>query len=102
MIEKYRPANGTEGEIFISQFCCTCARSEHLQPGAAEDAPAGCPILDLTFIHDVDDPKYPDEWIEDDEGPRCTAYVPEGEPVTTPRCTQTVDMFGGDGKVGAA
>lgn len=96
MSEKYRPSNGTEGDFFISRFCWTCARSEHLQPGASDDSPAGCPILDLTYIHDTEDPEYPSEWIEDDEGARCTAYVPEGEPVATPRCTQTGDMFGGD------
>lgn len=94
MTEKYRPSNGTEGDCFIGEFCCHCARSEHLQPGATERDPAGCPILDLTFQHDIEDPDYPKEWIIDESGARCTAFVPEGEPLATPRCTQTIDMFG--------
>lgn len=98
MSAKYRPSNGTEGEGFISHFCCQCARSEHLQPGAGTDTMAGCPILDLTFIHDVEDPEYPAEWVRDAEGARCTAFVPEGEPLATPRCTRTIDMFGEPGE----
>jgi hypothetical protein len=94
MTEKYRPSNGTEGHCFIDAFCCRCARSEHLRPGARDDDPAGCPILDLTFALNVEDPDYPTEWISDESGPRCTAYVPEGQPLATPRCTQTADMFG--------
>ncbi len=94
MSTPYRPSNGTEGEGFIYSFCCQCAHSEHLQPGARDTDPAGCPILDLTFLHDVDDPEYPKQWIQDESGPRCTAFVPEGQPLATPRCTQTEDMFG--------
>lgn len=96
---RYRPSNGSEGEGFISLFCCTCARSEHLTAGAAPDDPVGCAILDATFLHAVDDAEYPPEWIRDEGGPRCTAHVPEGEPVPPARCSRTVDMF--DGSVGA-
>lgn len=91
--QSYRPSNGTEGHAFIEAFCCVCARSEHLQPTATGDSPAGCPILDLTFLHDIDSPDYPAEWIEDDGGPRCTHFVREGEPIPTQRCRQTLDMF---------
>lgn len=92
--EKYRPSNGTEGDCFIAVFCCRCARSEHLQADATDTTPAGCPILDLTFRHDVDDPEYPAEWCFDEDGAaQCTAYIPEGEPVPTPRCQLTLDMF---------
>ena len=94
MSEKYRPSNGTEGHAFIEAFCCVCARSEHLQKDARPDALPGCPILDLTFLHDVEEAEYPAEWISDESGPRCTAFVRDGEPVPTPRCTQTIDMFG--------
>lgn len=93
MIERYRPSNGTEGDCFIETFCCHCARSEHLQPNASDLAPAGCPILDLTFAHDIEDPEYPGEWIEDGDGPRCTAFIRHGEPVPTARCSHTPDMF---------
>ncbi|HYG06492.1 MAG TPA: hypothetical protein VD865_08765 [Stenotrophomonas sp.] len=93
MREKFRPSNGTEGACFIEAFCCQCARSEHLQPDACADSPAGCLILDLTFLHDIEDAEYPDEWICDEAGPRCTAFVREGEAAPTPRCSRTPDMF---------
>lgn len=92
---KWRPSNGTEGDSFIAGYCGTCARSEHNAPDAPDDAPVGCPILDLTFLHDVDDPEYPEEW-QDDEGklgPHCTAWVIEGEVAPPLRCTRTADMF---------
>ena len=93
MMEKYRPSNGTEGDCFIEAFCCQCARSEHLQDGAGDMDPVGCPILDLTFRHDVDAPEYPAEWVQDESGPRCLAFVREGEAVPAPRCSRTPDMF---------
>lgn len=92
--QPYRPSNGTEGEGFISHFCCNCARSDHLKEGGEYDGLVGCDILGNTFSYDVDDPEYPPEWVQDESGARCTAYVPEGETLATPRCTQTVDMFG--------
>lgn len=96
MAEKYRPSNGTEGHFFINDFCCLCARSEHLQPGASADTPAGCRILDLTFQHDVGDAEYPAEWISDERGNRCTAFVAEGQTVPTERCRFTRDLFDPD------
>lgn len=83
-IEKYRPSNGTEGEWFIGEWCCKCQCDEN------ED----CRIVAATFIYDVDAPEYPAEWVEDESGPRCTEFVPLGEPLPTPRCTETQDMFG--------
>lgn len=64
--ERYRPANGTEGDIFMESFCDRCVNG------------ADCEIQDATMAFDVDDPEYPAEWIEDDDGPRCTAFVAEG------------------------
>lgn len=84
--EKYRPSNGTEGAGFICAWCEACERDIH------ED----CPILAATFLYDVDDANYPAEWIEDESGPRCTAFIPLGEPLPTPRCMETADMFGSE------
>lgn len=66
MAEKYRPSNGTEGDWFMSQFCDRCAKDTEASP---------CPIIAATMALDVDDPDYPEEWIEDDSGPRCTAFA---------------------------
>lgn len=99
---KYRPSCGSEGAAFIAAWCCNCERDKN------ED----CSILAATFAFDVDDPSYPPEWCYDEaadslaNSPRCTAFVPLGDPLPTPRCDATPDMFaeakpatdGGDGR----
>lgn len=81
---RYRPSNGTEGEIFMSAFCYQCARH-------TEDEP--CSILGLMLALDIDSESYPPELVKVNGQPLCTAFIPEGEPVPMPRCTQTIDMF---------
>ena len=67
--EKYRPSNGTEGEIFRTWFCDRCTK----------DANEDCRILDETFLYDVDDPEYPSEWQYGEDGqPKCTAFEERG------------------------
>lgn len=82
----YRPSNGTEGEGFIGQWCCTCER----------DNDESCDILARTFAFDIADPEYPREWLIGKAGPECTAWIPLGEPVPPPRCPATLEMFGED------
>ena len=86
----YRPSNGTEGECFINDFCGMCERDKDAEEGE------GCPILAATMAYDVDDPKYPREWICTSNGPKCTAFIPLGDPVPPPRCEATIDMFPGE------
>ncbi|MEN6401130.1 MAG: hypothetical protein ABFD94_04240 [Armatimonadia bacterium] len=89
-IKLYRPANGTEGDIFASQFCDRC---EHEREWRHDDV-SPCEIRNRTFMHGTNHPDYPQEWRLDAEGyPTCTAFVPEGEAVPQPRCAHTVDMF---------
>jgi hypothetical protein len=83
----YRPSNGTEGECFIASWCGTCGLS------AAPEDLIGCSITGRTMLHDVDDADYPAEWIFADGKPRCTAWIPLGDPIPTPRCPNTIDMF---------
>lgn len=85
--QKWRPSNGTEGEIFISSWCFECQR----------DSEQDCPIVAATFIYDVDDEKYPQQWQYGADGqPKCTEWIPLGDPLPTPRCTETRDMFDKD------
>lgn len=86
MSDKYRPSNGTEGECFIGHWCCNCERDAD-----SENNP--CQILGRTYHFDIDDPEYPTEWIRDETGPKCTAFIPLGDPLPTPRCEKTIDMF---------
>jgi hypothetical protein len=71
--EKYRPSNGTEGEIFIEAWCGRCKHDAEFQ--ANPDSADGCQIVAATFCFDVPDPKYPPEWQYDADGqPKCTAF----------------------------
>lgn len=87
---RYRPSNTTEGDAFYSRWCTHCERD---RANREDECAAGCKILSLTMLFDVDDPEYPSEWVICERKiPRCTAYVPEGEPIQE-RCAHTLDMF---------
>ncbi len=59
----YRPANGTEGEIFEHLWCSRC----HYYPN--------CRIMSRAFIFGIGDREYPGEWRISIEGqPECTAF----------------------------
>ncbi|WP_278983242.1 hypothetical protein [Sphingobium yanoikuyae] len=74
-LHAYRPSNGTEGEIFMSQWCAKCTLDRGRREGDAFD---GCEIIDLTMAYDIDDPSYPDAWVRDDDGtPHCLKFAPE-------------------------
>lgn len=78
LYHRYRPSNGTEGEIFMERFCFRCTKFP-------DDpmAPDQCEILGNSFCYEIDDPKYPKEWIANDasglQDPRCTAFQPRLE-----------------------
>ena len=92
MSESYRPASGTEGADFDDVWCSNCARDAAFRNGGCEDPALGCRILADTFVFQIDDPKYPKEWIYGSDGrPCCTAYTED--PKLPVRCTQTIDMF---------
>jgi hypothetical protein len=80
-VTPYRPANGSEGMDFEARFCALCAcDSDDLE---AED---GCPILADVYASKITDEDYPPQWVEDADGPRCTAFTPRvsGEPIKDP------------------
>lgn len=71
----YRPSNGTEGEIFQSQFCERCEKDRY------ESRP--CLILGRIMALNINEPGYPKEWVRDvgvewPGNPRCTAFVERG------------------------
>lgn len=71
--KKFRPSNGTEGEIFMDAFCYRCIHEKwsHTQ----NDNDAKCGILSATMIYDYKDEKYPSEWTFAENGyPVCTAW----------------------------
>lgn len=73
---RYCPSNGTEGEIFMSEFCERCRR----WPDDPE-APDQCQIAGAALAFNINDPEFPAEWVSDDGGltGRCTAFEPRDE-----------------------
>jgi hypothetical protein len=72
--EKYQPSNGTEGHLFMCEYCECCAR-DHFDHETGE---GGCEILSLTMLFNKDDKEYPSEWIIGSDGqPTCTAFERE-------------------------
>ena len=68
IIAKYRPSNGTEGEIFMQEFCDSCIYGD---PGNEKY----CEIIKKTMMFDVDDREYPIEWRYGEDGqPICTKF----------------------------
>jgi len=78
MTESYSPSNGTEGAIFFDAWCTRCARDKAMRDGANfEDCDDNevCEIIAASFRGPVK------EWVEDEKGPRCTAFVEAGKPI---------------------
>lgn len=69
LIELYQPSNGTEGDIFMGEFCFKCAKLPH-----DSDAKNQCWILGRAMIHGTDNPRYPNQWRYQDGKPVCTAF----------------------------
>ncbi len=75
--KKYRPSNGTEGMMFMDRFCDRCKRDAKYR--RTQDGADSCPIAGATMAYDVDDEKYPKEWVVNLHDPigstaRCTAF----------------------------
>ena len=78
-MKKYRPSNGTEGEGFMEIYCSRCRKDAKFRE--TQDGTDGCPIIAATMLYDVDDDRYPSEWVQDESGAgRCTAFVEGDEP----------------------
>lgn len=89
MIDKYLPSNASEAEIFFTTWCCHCQRDKAMREGADFDECDDnelCEIIAASFRGPVK------EWIEDDSGPRCTAFVEAGQAVPFVD-TKTLDLF---------
>ena len=90
--QPYQPSNGTEGEVFWSEWCYTCARDKAMREGANfEDCDDNerCDIIAASFRGEAK------EWVFGADGqPMCTAFHEFGTPELY-RCPATADMFGG-------
>ncbi|WP_142850994.1 hypothetical protein [Telmatospirillum sp. J64-1] len=87
--QKYRPSNGTEGEIFLAAWCARCIHeAAHRADPDNED---GCLIIAASFAFDIEDEEYPQEWQYGEDGqPKCTAFAATEKDY---RCPLTPDLF---------
>lgn len=66
--EKWRPANGYEGDRFYSHFCSNCKKDDRENENY-------CPLILLTMNYNVEDEEYPAQWQIWKNGlPVCTDY----------------------------
>ena len=63
-MKPYRPSSGFEHMEFQERFCVRCRHDEN------DD----CLIHTTTQLYDAGHPDYPKEWVQDEQGPRCTAF----------------------------
>lgn len=69
--KKYRPSNGSEGEMFKERFCYSCTKCNARDPERMNP----CHIEVRTFFLDISDPDYPAEWQYGPNGqPFCAAF----------------------------
>lgn len=62
--QKYRPSNGTEGDLFMSEYCWRCQLETH------------CTIPGKTALYQIEADDYPAQWqIGSDGQPTCTEFL---------------------------
>ena len=67
----YCPSNGTEGAMFMEEFCMHCLHCDPDPNGKKQ-----CEIMLATMLYHPPDPQYPLEWQYDTLGhPTCTKHV---------------------------
>lgn len=97
VVRLYRPSNGTEGFGFMESWCSRCARDKEWSEGKPYDdcSPEEvCSIIGDTMAFGIDHPNYPQAWQYNNlDEPVCTAFVPAGAELASPRCPLTKDMF---------
>ncbi len=74
-MRQYRPSNGTEGEIFMGQWCSRCIKE------------SGCSIILGVLCG-----KHQKQWVMGDDGPLCTSFLDHREQRSY-RCKKTSDLF---------
>jgi hypothetical protein len=65
-MKNYTPSNGTDGMIFMSNWCDNCSKEKR------------CPILTDKLLNGYDSKKK--EWVYQDNKPICTAFKKIGTP----------------------
>ena len=78
--EQWIPSNGSVGHSFLHHVCGECARNG--------EGDSQCQIISASFRCEAV------EWRELPDGEvKCIAFIQKGEPIPSPRCQSTADMF---------
>lgn len=73
--QRFRPSNGTCGEIFHEAFCYQCIHERWVHRMSEDRDEDKCEIWSRVMAYEKDDPRYPTEWIYNSEGwPVCTSW----------------------------
>jgi hypothetical protein len=96
--EPYRPSNGTEGDMFMANWCERCTKDRARRRSVDH---AGCRILSYMMAFHIEDPEFPKQivrtadvpYIESD--PRCTAFRASGAPrnMAKQRAADSLPLF---------
>lgn len=70
----YRPSNGTEGMIFMEDFCDQCLH-QNPDPDPKYTKAKNCEICLASMCYSPCDPEYPTEWRYVNGKPVCTKFV---------------------------
>jgi len=65
IIEKYKPGNDSECQMFVSKICAKCKKW---------DNKSACGIQSMSLILDIKDEQYPDAWTTKDGIPECAQF----------------------------
>lgn len=72
-MKAYEPSNGTEGAIFMIEFCYQCKNELFIHTN--NESHHKCDILTRSLMWSKNEPDYPTEWIIQNNQPTCTAFV---------------------------
>lgn len=90
--EQWKPSNSDVGHSFLSNECGNCARDKAMREGCDIDEcddNEKCEIIAASFRGEAV------EWRRLPTGEvKCIAFVAAGDPIPTPRCAHTPDLFG--------
>lgn len=71
----FRPANGTEGEMFMEAFCYQCIHERWTHRMKEDRDEDKCDTMSRSILYDLEDKEYPNEWVFNSEGwPVCTRW----------------------------
>lgn len=69
------PSNGTEGDMFMEEFCFQCIHERWTHRQKEDRDEDKCGIMNRALLYDTKDPEYPKEWVFTAEGwPVCTSW----------------------------